>query len=102
MFFKMGCLFALSILNSSPGPSFLAPCVVQYLFHGMESLEVTPPNIEEVPDSIIKGGRNQVRLCIKQSCDFFLKFDWQYCVACLSMLMLCYDMINNINVVLWT
>ena len=62
MFFKVGALIALSILNSGPGPSFLAPCVAQYLFYGMESLEMTPPNIEDVPDSIIKGRINQVRI----------------------------------------
>lgn len=54
MFYKIGRLFDLSIINSGPGPSFLASvCVVDYLLDGMNDGEITTA-LKDVPDSLIE------------------------------------------------
>ena len=64
MFYKVGRLFGLSIVNGGPGPSFLAQCVVDYLFNGMNDGQLTPA-LEDVPDSLIE---QKIRQASKQPC----------------------------------
>ena len=50
-------MIALSILNGGPGPSFLSPAVVDFLFGGIETIK---PQVEDVPDKLIKEKISQV------------------------------------------
>jgi len=46
-------LFGLSIINGGPGPTFLAPCVVDYLFGGVDYGTVTTA-LKDILDSLIE------------------------------------------------
>ena len=54
-------MFAVSILNGGPGPSFLSPAVVDYLFGGIPMVK---PQVEDVPDMVIKEKINQVGVAL--------------------------------------
>lgn len=48
----MGKAIALSIVNGGPGPTFLAPVVVDYLFGGITCVK---PSVEDVLDETVRS-----------------------------------------------
>ena len=52
-------MIALSILHGGPGPSFLAPCVVDYLFSGLVNVTAS---VEDIPDQSIQNKIRQVSM----------------------------------------
>ena len=52
-------MIALSILNGGPGPTFLSPAVVDFLFGGLSTVK---PCVEDVPDMLIREKIRQVRM----------------------------------------
>lgn len=50
-------MIALSILNGGPGPSFLSPAVVDFVFGG---ISIVKPQVEDVPDMLIREKIYQV------------------------------------------
>lgn len=59
MFLAVGRMIALSILNGGPGPTFLSPAVVDYLFGGISTVKA---QIEDVPDMLTREKLRQVLL----------------------------------------
>jgi len=62
--YEIGRLFGLSIVNCRAGPSFLASCVVDQLFDGMNDGEMTP-TLQDIPNSLVK---QNIRQASKQPC----------------------------------
>ena len=53
----MGKMIALSILHGGPGPVFLAPVIIDYLFGGIASVKAC---VEDVPDCEIQAKLRKV------------------------------------------
>lgn len=59
-------MIALSILHGGPGPAFLAPSVIDYLFGG---LSMVTPLIEDIPDTATQDKIKQVgNQCLYKFC----------------------------------
>ena len=56
-FYKMGTFIVLSITQGGPGPTFLAPSVVDYLFGGTEAAKGC---IDDVPDIEVREKLHEV------------------------------------------
>ena len=52
LYLCVGKRIALSILHGGPGPVFLSPVIVDYLFGGISAVH---PCIEDVPDEALKS-----------------------------------------------
>ena len=59
----VGRMIAISMLNGDPGPSFLLPAVVDFLFGGIAKVK---PQVEDVPDMLIKEKISQVGVAVPQ------------------------------------
>ena len=53
----MGQIIALSVIHGGPGPVFLSPTVVDYLFGGMAAVS---SSIDDVPDQLVQGKLKKV------------------------------------------
>ena len=67
---KVGRLFGLSIINGGPGPTFLPPCVMDYLFGRVDYGRVTMA-LKDVLDSLIERK-------IRQACSLYYMTDVLY------------------------
>lgn len=47
VYLTMGKIIGLSLVHGGPGPKFLAPTVVDYLFGGLNKVQ---PRLEDIPD----------------------------------------------------
>ena len=60
LFMYVGRMCALSILHGGPGPVFLAPVIVDYLFGGISQVK---PDIDDVPDEQLQSKIRKVCCC---------------------------------------
>ena len=56
-YYIIGKIFALSFIHGGPSPSFLAPCIIDYIIGGIENVT---PSISDVPDVEIQEAIRKV------------------------------------------
>ena len=53
-YFKVGKLFALSLMHGGPGPTFLAPSVINYMIDGSTKADVLDIPEKSIQNSLLK------------------------------------------------